>query len=98
MANGKGLFGAFQGVVDSVKSTVQDIKLPEVKMPEVKIPDIKIPNIFQGKKDEPESESLNVPADIVSVSVQSAIRIIYFMMNVDGEISLEENQRFDELN
>ena len=87
---GKGLFGAFQGMVDSVKTTVQDIKLPDIKLPEVNIP-----KIFQ--KQEEKKDIIEVVPEIKSISVQSAIKIIYFMMNVDGMIQEEEERRFDEI-
>ena len=48
--NGNGLLGIFQNAVDSVKSTVEGIKLPEIN----------IPNLFQpnpAPKDERISDS-----------------------------------------
>ncbi len=95
--NNKGFLGALQGVVDSAKAAVQDAKLPEVKLPEVKLPDIKIPdvhlpNLFQGN---PNNRSVPGKSDEKpSVSVQNALKIIYYMMNVDGTISQDEEQKF----
>ena len=103
--SGKGLFSAFQGVVDSVKSSVQDIKLPDVKLPDIKLPDVKLPEIkrpevniakmFQKKEDK--NSETEDPGDIKSISVQSAIKIIYFMMIVDGSTHEDEKQKFDEI-
>ncbi len=82
-----GLFGALQNAADSVKNTVQGIKLPEVKLPE-----IKIPNPFQGK---PKTEvPAGLPAEIRSISPKSAIKMVYYMMAADGEIHEEEEKTF----
>ena len=101
MANeekGKGLFGALAGMVDSAKTAVHDIKLPDVKLPEVKMPDVKLPDIhlpnpFQGR-----GTNTEVPAaqnEITAISIQSALQIIYYMMNADGSISNDEEEKFD---
>ena len=83
--NNKGIFGALQGAADSVVKTVQGIKLPEIK----------IPNPFQGKTDKQEKPS--VPDEIRSISVRSAIKIIYYMMAVDGIVYQDEEEKFDEI-
>lgn len=97
---GKGLFGAFQGLVDTVKTTVQDVKIPEIKIPDIKMPDVKLPQIkmpgiFQNKS-EPVSDEL-VREPIRSISIQSAIMIIYYMMAVDGIIHEDEAKKFAEI-
>ena len=91
----QGLFGAFQGLFDSVKAGVQGIKLPEVKMPEIKMPEVTIPGLFQHGKEKNGSDA--APEEITSVSIPSVIRIIYYMMHADGELRPEEEQKFDEI-
>lgn len=83
--NNKGLFGVLQGAADSVVKTVQGIKLPEIS----------IPNPFQGKTDKQEKPSF--PEEIKSISVKSAIKIIYYMMAADGVIYHDEEEKFDEI-
>ena len=83
--NGKGLLGIFQGAVDSVKSTVEGIKLPEIH----------ISNPFQGnpvKKEEPAPSE-----EIKSISSKSAIKIIFYMMAADGKIYHDEEEKFNEI-
>jgi len=83
--NGKGLLGILQGAVDSVKSTVEGIKLPEIH----------ISNPFQGnpvKKEEP-----TPPEEIKSISSKSAIKIIFYMMAADGKIYHDEEEKFNEI-
>ena len=102
MANegkGKGLFGSLQGIVDSAKTAVQDMKLPEInipdKLPEIKIPEVNISKIFQGKENSSEVPVLQRQIEISSISIPSALQIIYFMMHADGAISNDEEEKFD---
>lgn len=83
--NNKGLRGMFQGVADSVAKTVQGIKLPEIN----------IPNPFQGKPEKKEKQ--DAPEGILSISVKSAIKIIYYLMAADGTIYQNEEEKFDEI-
>ena len=96
----KGLFGAFQGLVDTVKTTVQDVKIPEIKLPDVKLPEVKlpqinIPGIFRGQTETQPSQPVKQP--IRSISIHCALRIIYYMMTVDGVIQEEEEKKFTEI-
>ena len=83
--NGNGLLGIFQNAVDSVKSTVEGIKLPEIN----------IPNLFQpnpAPKDEPDPSE-----EIKAISSRNAVKTIYFMMAADGKIFEEEEAKFNEI-
>lgn len=81
--NDKGLLGVFQGAVDSVKTTVQGIKLPEIN----------ISGLFQGNKEKED----NTADKIKAVPVRNAVKIIYYMMAADGEIYQKEEEKFDEI-
>ena len=39
----KGLKDKLQNAVDSAKTAVKDVKIPEVKEPEVKVPEVEVP-------------------------------------------------------
>lgn len=92
---GKGLLGALQGAAGAVAKKAQGIKIPEIKLPEIKLPDIKIVNPFQKKADKEETPE---PARMItSISIKSAIKIIYYMMAVDGTIYQDEEEKFDEI-
>ena len=91
----KGFLGVFKGAVDTVKSTAQNIKIPEVKLPEVKLPEIKMPNLFQKPAEKPTEPAR--PPEIRSISSKSAVSIVYYMMAVDGEIYQSEEEKFDEI-
>ena len=93
--SGKGLFGLFQGAVDSVKSKVEEIKLPEIKIPEIKLPEINLPNPFQGKNEKKEEPA--VTEGFKAVSSRNAMKIIFFLMAVDGQIYHDEEEKFDEI-
>ena len=108
MAGNKGLFGILQGAADSVistvqdtvenvKTTVQDIKIPEVKIPEVKLPDINLNKIFGGTPQKSDTASSSDPGKIKTVSVKSAMKIIYYLMAVDGDVFHNEEEKFDEI-
>lgn len=91
---GKGVIGSLQGAVDSVKSTVQNVKMPEIKKPELKAPG-QIKELFKKK---PRTEDAGIEAgqiEIRSISTKSALKIIYYLMAADGEIFHSEEEKFD---
>ena len=96
----QGFAGLFQSAVDTVKSKAQDIKLPDVKMPNVKLPEVKLPEIklpkiqFGGG---PKEQNPIENKGITTLSSKSIIKIIYYMMAVDGEITDDELKEFDEI-
>ena len=90
----KGAADAVNGAVDTVKNVTKDVKLPEVKLPEIK-PE-QITGIF-AKKPPEEAQAFAEPAAITSISVKSALKIIYYMMAVDGEIFHSEEEKFDSI-
>ncbi len=98
---GKGILNTLHGAVDSVKEsvkeTVQNVKLPEFKAPELKVPE-QVKDLFkkkprkeeQGDRDEQEE-----PLEIKTISTRNAIKIIYYLMAADGEIFHNEEEKFD---
>lgn len=103
----KKVFGMLQGAMNTVKEKAQDIKLPEklkdIKLPEfkhlevkfrkIKLPEINLP--FQRSKEE--MPAVAPPDEIQSLSSDSALRIIYYVMAADGQFHKAEQRRFDEI-
>ena len=81
--NKKGILGFFQGAVDTVKSTVENVKLPEIKLPEIKLP---------GSK--PGDQKPEEPVEITALTIKSVLKIIYYLMSADGRIKREEEDTF----
>lgn len=95
---GKKLFGFFQGAVDKVKSTVQDVKLPEVRMPGIKIPENLNPAaIFQRGEKTKEGNAAATGTEITALPVRNILMIMYYMMAADGVILENEVDKFDEI-
>ena len=96
--SGKKSFGdLMKGSLDSIKKTAQNVKVPEIKVPEIKLPDVKIPpvkDIFKKKENEKADEEAE-SIQIQSISTKSALKIIYYMMAVDGELSPAEMEKYD---
>lgn len=89
----KSLKSTFHGAVDSVKTSLEDVKLPDVKIPEVKTP-AKIKEIFK-KKEKPYEPEQSETLEIKIISTKSAIKTIYFLMAADGEKYHSEEEKFD---
>ena len=88
---------AIQGAVNAVSDKAREIKVPEIKLPEVKLPEIKMPtNLFQ-KKETSAEEEITSAFDVKALSVRSVMKIIYYMMSVDGEILHNEEDKYDEI-
>ena len=96
--SGKKSFGdLMKGSLDSIKKTAQNVKVPEIKVPEIKLPDVKIPpvkDIFKKKENEKADEEAE-SIQIQSICTKSALKIIYYMMAVDGELSPAEMEKYD---
>ena len=102
---GKSLKNTFQGAVGSVKTAAKDVKLPEIKAPKIKTPKIKAPDIKMPsqmkdafKKKEKKQAPVDKQADTLAISVistKSALKIIYYVMVVDGKIDPCEEEKFD---
>ncbi len=98
MANmGDKLKKTLQDTVENVKEASKDIKMPEIKIPDIKNikkPDIKIPeqikDIGKKKAEEPVKEESK---DFIGISVENALKIIYCLMAVDGDIHENEIER-----
>ena len=85
----KGAADAVNGAVDTVKNVTKDVKLPEIK-PE------QITGIFTRKPAE-EPQASAEPAAITNISVRNVLKIIYYMMAVDGEVFHSEEEKFDSI-
>ena len=83
----KGVLGFFQDAADTVKSTVQNVKLPEVKLPGIKL----------HKDQDDKKEESEKPKEITTLSTKSVIAIIYYLMMADGRIQEEEKEKFREI-
>jgi len=94
---GKNLHNMYRGAMESVKTAAKDVKLPEIKAPELSIPS-QVKDVFKRK----ESEQVPVVDQtdtlvIKSLSTKSAIKIIYYLMAVDGEVYHSEEEKFDSI-
>ena len=96
--SGKKSFGDFmKGSLDSIKKTAQSVKMPDLKGTDIKLSDVKIPSvkdIFKKKETEAPVEEMDV-LQIQSISTKSALKIIYYMMAVDGELNSAEMEKYD---
>ena len=103
MANmGDKLKKTLQDTVENVKEASKDIKMPEIKAPgiknikkpDIKLPEIKIPEQIKeiGKKKAEETVK-EEPMGFVGISVENALKIIYCLMAVDGDIHENEIER-----
>ena len=97
---GKGLKDKLQGAVDSAKAAAKEVKTPEVKVttPDVKAKVADIRESLKKKEKSPskskdDSEVLKIKA----ISTRSALKIIYYLMAVDGEIFHSEEEKFDSI-
>ena len=96
----KSLKSLMKGSVDSIKSTVKNVKIPDVKLPDVKLSDIKIPDVkippvadlFKKKETDTEEQK---PLKVISISTRNALKIIYYLMAVDGELFNNEKEKFE---
>ncbi len=108
---GKGLKNALQGAADSAKTAAGSIKeaAKDVKLPEVKVPD-QVKDVFKKKEKPDTEETADVPKTanekeqisgendnlvVKAISTKNALKIIYYLMAVDGEIFHSEEEKFD---
>ena len=90
---GKGLKGKIQGAVDSAKSVAKEVKLPDVKAVVSDVTD----SIKKKGKDSAKSKSDSETLEIKIISTRSALKIIYYLMAVDGELFHSEEEKFDSI-
>ncbi len=97
---GKGLKDKLQGAVDSAKAAAKEVKIPDVKVtaPDVKakMADIKESLKKKEKSSDKNKEDTEV-LEIKVISTRSALKIIYYLMAVDGEIFHSEEEKFDSI-
>lgn len=92
---GKGLKDSLQGAVDSVKAKTKDVELPDFKQAGEKATE-RMKSFFQKPAEKKSVIETEVPPqEITRISIRSAIKIIYFLMAVDGEIYHGEEEKFD---
>lgn len=75
---------ATKKVAETVRDTAKEIDKDKVK------------EIFKKKETKPKETPL-LPVDVQKIPLYSALKIIYYLMSVDGSVSQEENDKFDVL-
>lgn len=98
---GKELKESLNGAMETVKQKAKDVDVPDLK----KVGEIaseQMKTVFKKKNAEKtstvkNSNSPKEPVNITSISTKSAIKIIYFLMAVDGEIYDIEEEKFDDI-
>ena len=75
---------ATKKVAETVRDTAKEIDKDKVK------------EIFKKKETKPKEIPL-LPVDVQKIPLYSALKIIYYLMSVDGSVSQEENDKFDVL-
>ena len=75
---------ATKKVAETVRDTAKEIDKYKVK------------EIFKKKETKPKEIPL-LPVDVQKIPLYSALKIIYYLMSVDGSVSQEENDKFDVL-
>lgn len=92
---GKELKNSLHDAVDTVKTKAQNIELPDVREAGRKTSE-RIKSLFQKEDGDKSCAESAAPAQsITSISVRSAIKIIYFLMAADGEIYHGEEEKFN---
>ncbi|MGO5054372.1 hypothetical protein ACTQ36_01180 [Holdemanella porci] len=75
---------ATKKVAETVRDTAKEIDKDKVK------------EIFKKKETKPKETPL-LPVDVKKIPLYSALKIIYYLMSVDGSVSQEEKDKFDVL-
>lgn len=75
---------ATKKVAETVRDTAKEIDKDKVK------------EIFKKKETKPKETPL-LPVDMQKIPLYSALKIIYYLMSVDGSVSQEEKDKFDVL-
>ena len=97
---GKGLKDKLQGAVNSAKAAAKEVKTPEVKVttPDVKAKVADIRESLKKKEKSPsKSKDDSEVLEIKAISTRSALKIIYYLMAVDGEIFHSEEEKYDSI-
>ena len=96
-----------KGVQDIKLPDLKEIKLPEMpkvnlpdikeKLPELKtkLQEIKLPEVFHGPANKPAEPDLS--GEIRTISAESAMKIIYYLMAVDGTVYHDEEDKFNDI-
>ncbi len=90
----KGVFTTLHNAVDSVKTSVKNVKLPDVNTPEIKVPD-QVKELFKLKPHKDTRDDTDELFEVKAISTKNAIKIIYYLMAADGEIFHSEEEKFD---
>ena len=77
---------ATKKVAETVRDTAKEIDKDKDKVKE----------IFKKKETKPKETPL-LPVDVQKIPLYSALKIIYYLMSVDGSVSQEEKDKFDVL-
>lgn len=94
---GNGIKSSLQDVVDTVKTKVKEVELPDIKQAGEKTSE-RIKGLFKRADEDkaPVETPLQTP-NITSISARAAIKIIYYLMAADGEIYHGEEEKFNEI-
>ena len=96
----KSLKDRMKGSLDTIKTTAKNVKVSEIKIPEIKKPEVKLSQVKElFKKKDPEDHDEEVRNDgilqITSIATRDALKIVYYLMAVDGEFTAEEKEKYE---
>lgn len=94
---GKGLKNSLHDAVDTVKEKTKEVDFPNIKEAGKKTSD-RMKSLFKkADKQKPTNETVASTQIIPSISVRSAIKVIYLLMAADGEIYHGEEEKFNSI-
>ena len=99
---GKGIKESLQDATDAVKAKVKEVDLTEVKEAGSKAAGqmqdlLKKLDVKKEKEESKLTDSRLVSQTEVGISTREAMKVIYYLMSVDGEILHGEEEKFDEI-
>lgn len=92
---GKKLNESLQNTVKTVREKAENIELPDFKELGDKASE-QVKAVFQ-KKPKPDIAEPSERPGTAAISGRNALKVIYFLMAADGEISREEEEKIDEI-
>ena len=92
----------FKNAADTVRTKVEDANLKEkfqgtVEAVKEKAGEVKLPDVDLFNKEDDHAKELPDQTDIKVISTKNAIKIIYYLMAVNGEIAAEEEEKLDSI-
>ena len=83
------------GAVESVKTAAKDAKKPDIKVPDVKVAQEKLQQVKDVFKKKESVAKVAEAHDIKTISTHNALKTIYYLMAVDGQVFHSEEEKFD---